>query len=113
MSPLRSLSLRKRLALLVVISVLPVVAFAAADAYLNYRDDRARGAERTLEVARGMSLVVERELQSAIAGLRGLPSRGPCGPAICPAFASRRSGSSGPCRPARRSSSPTPTASSC
>ena len=72
MSPLRSLSLRKRLALLVVISVLPVVAFAAADAYLNYRDDRARGAERTLEVARGMSLVVERELQSAIAGLQGL-----------------------------------------
>jgi PAS domain S-box-containing protein len=66
------MSLRKRLALLVITSVLPVVAFAAADAYLNYRGNRERAAERALEVARGMSLVVDRELQSAIAGLQGL-----------------------------------------
>ncbi len=70
--PLGGLSLRKRLALLVIASVLPVVGFAAVNAYLNHRQDRERASERTLEIARGMSLVVERELQSAIAGLQGL-----------------------------------------
>ena len=66
------LSLRWRLALLVVASVFPLLAFSFAHQYLDYREDVAITGRQTLAVARSMSLLVEQELQTGIATLQTL-----------------------------------------
>jgi PAS domain S-box-containing protein len=66
------LSLRWRLALLVVASVLPLLAFSLAHQYLEYRNEIATTGRQTLAVARSMSLLVEQELQTGIATLQTL-----------------------------------------
>jgi two-component sensor histidine kinase len=53
-------------------TVFPLIIFSAAIVYLNYQAIQQNASARMLEVARAMSLVVDRELQSAIAGLEVL-----------------------------------------
>ncbi|MBV8526237.1 MAG: PAS domain-containing protein, partial [Acetobacteraceae bacterium] len=66
------LTLRARLMLLVVASLVPLFAFTLGSQYLGYGAERAKAEQRTLEVARSMSLALERELDARIAGLQGL-----------------------------------------
>jgi PAS domain S-box-containing protein len=68
----RGLTLRWRLVLLVVAGIVPLVAFSFAHQYLEYRDKVATTGRQTLELARSMSLLVERELQSCVATLQAL-----------------------------------------
>lgn len=68
----RTLSLPLRLAVLVAGTALPLIVFSAALVFLNYYNDRETAAERVLETARSMRLVLDRELQSAISALRVL-----------------------------------------
>ncbi|HXL69098.1 MAG TPA: sensor histidine kinase [Xanthobacteraceae bacterium] len=68
----RTLSLPLRLAVLVAGTALPLIVFSAAIVFLNYYGDRETAAERVLETARSMRLVLDRELQSAISALRVL-----------------------------------------
>jgi PAS domain S-box-containing protein len=68
----RGLSLRWRLVLLVVASVVPLLAFSLAHEYLGYRKDVATTGRQTLAIARSMSLLVEQELQARIATLQTL-----------------------------------------
>ena len=66
------LSLRWRLVLLVVASVVPLLAFSLGNQYLQYREEVANTGNQTLALARSMSLVVEDELQARIAALQAL-----------------------------------------
>src|SRR5216684_2425685 len=68
----RHLSLRWRLVLLVVASVVPLLAFSLGNQYLEYREEVANTGYQTLALARSMSLVVEDELQARIAALQAL-----------------------------------------
>ncbi len=68
----RLLSLRLRLAFLVAGTVLPLIVFSAAIVYLNYQAILQNASARMLEVARAMSLIVDRELQSGATGLQVL-----------------------------------------
>lgn len=65
-------SLRARLALLVVASVLPLLAFALGAQYMAYRDERAQAGQRALQLARALSLAVEGELRARVAALQVL-----------------------------------------
>lgn len=65
-------SLRARLALLVVASVLPLIAFGLGAQYTAYRAERAQAGQRALQLARALSLVVEGELRARMAALRVL-----------------------------------------
>src|SRR3954454_18446105 len=69
---MRRLSLRARLALLVIAGVLPLVAFNLASAYLGYREERARASRQALDLARGLALAVDGELRARIAVLEVL-----------------------------------------
>ncbi|HYM01819.1 MAG TPA: ATP-binding protein [Stellaceae bacterium] len=69
---LSRLSLRARLVLLVIASILPLLVFSLGDQYLDYRRERANASERALELARGLSLVVERDLEKRVAVLETL-----------------------------------------
>ena len=66
------LSLRTRLLLLVVASVMPLLAFNLGSQYLQYRDAVAATGQQTLELARSMSQVVEQELQARMVALQVL-----------------------------------------
>jgi signal transduction histidine kinase/CheY-like chemotaxis protein len=66
------LSLRARLMMLVVASVVPVVVLTLVRGYFDYQDDVANSGRKTLELARSMSLGVEKELQGRIAVLQAL-----------------------------------------
>ena len=66
------LSLRARLTLLVIACLLPLFAFVLGNQYWSYRAERAKAEQRTLEIARGMSLALGRELEAHIAALQGL-----------------------------------------
>src|SRR5712691_10853264 len=72
----RHLSLRWRLVLLVVASVVPLLAFSLGNQYLAYREEVAYTGNQTLALARSMSLVVEDELQARIAALQALTVSG-------------------------------------
>src|SRR5258708_535249 len=65
-------SLRARLMMLVVASVVPFVAFILARGYLDYREDVAASGQKTLELTRSVSVAVEKELQARIAILQVL-----------------------------------------
>ncbi|HEY6256937.1 MAG TPA: ATP-binding protein [Xanthobacteraceae bacterium] len=66
------LSLRARLLLLVVASVVPLLGFSLGSEYLQYRDAVAATGQRTLDLARGMSLQVEQDLRTRMVALRVL-----------------------------------------
>ena len=66
------LSLRARLMMLVVASVVPFVAFILARGYLDYREDVAAAGQKTLELTRSVAVAVEKELQARIAILQVL-----------------------------------------
>lgn len=68
----KRLPLRLRLALLVAGTTLPLIIFSAAIVFLNYEANRKNASDRTLEVARGLMLTVDRELQSLTAALQVL-----------------------------------------
>ncbi|WP_376089640.1 cache domain-containing protein [Roseomonas sp. CCTCC AB2023176] len=65
-------TLRGRLSRLVVVALLPVALLAAAVATSGYRAERGRTEARTVEVARGVALAVERELRGMTASLEAL-----------------------------------------
>src|SRR5262249_15264025 len=66
------LSLRARLLLLVLASIVPLFAFSLASQYLQYRDAIAAAGRQTLDLARGLSLLVEQELQTRLVALQVL-----------------------------------------
>ena len=66
------LSLRWRLALLVLASIVPMLAFNIGHEYLNYRDDVASAGEQRLALARSMSLLLDAALQERIVSLETL-----------------------------------------
>ena len=68
----RRLSLRWRLVLLVVASVVPLLAFSLGNQYLEYREEVANTGNQTLALARSISLLIEDELQARIAALQTL-----------------------------------------
>ena len=68
----RGLSLRWRLILLVVAGVMPLLAFVLGFQYVEYLRDVDTTGLRTLALARGMSLLVDAELQSRISTLQAL-----------------------------------------
>jgi hypothetical protein len=70
----RWLSLRGRLVLLVLASIVPLLAFILGYEYVNYLNDVAVTGQQTLALARSMSQVIEQELQSYVAALRALTS---------------------------------------
>jgi hypothetical protein len=65
-------SLRARLMMLVIASVVPLVLFTLVRGYLDYRDDVAGAGRKTLELARSMALSVEKQQQARIAALQVL-----------------------------------------
>ena len=69
---LRNLSLRSRLLMLVIASVVPLVCMGVVREYLDYRADRDRVYEQLLAIARGMAMSVERDLQLRVSALETL-----------------------------------------
>nr|WP_294509053.1 PAS domain S-box protein [uncultured Rhodopila sp.] len=67
-----ALSLRARLLLLVVASVVPLVCMGIVREYLEYRVERQQVYERLRTMARGMAVAVERELQLRVSALEAL-----------------------------------------
>jgi signal transduction histidine kinase len=65
-------SLNARLAALVLVGVLPGLAFGALSLWTYYRIERDRAAQATLEISRSMASAVDRELQRSVAGLQAL-----------------------------------------
>jgi signal transduction histidine kinase len=70
--PVRQLSLRPRLIVLAVASVVPLLAYDLGRQYFDYRAAGRGTGERTLELARTMSRAVEQELNIRIASLKVL-----------------------------------------
>jgi PAS domain S-box-containing protein len=66
------LSLRARLLLLVVASVVPLVCMGVFREYWDYRVEREQVYERLRTMARGMAVAVERELQLQVSALETL-----------------------------------------
>jgi len=65
-------SLRARLMMLVIASVVPLVAFTLARGYLDYQNAVADAGHKTLELAHSLALSVEKQQQSRIAVLEVL-----------------------------------------
>ena len=66
---LGDLSLRPRLLLLIIASVVPLVCMGVIRDYLDYKADRERVYEGLLTTARGLAVSVERELQLRVSAL--------------------------------------------
>src|SRR5262245_34931205 len=66
------MSLRVRLLLLVVASIVPLFAFTLASQYLQYRDAITSAGRQTLELAHSLSLLVEQDLQTRMVALQVL-----------------------------------------
>lgn len=66
------LTLRSRLMLLVLAGVLPLLAVNLAGVYATYRKDRSQATQQALNLAHGLALAIEGELQSRIAVLEVL-----------------------------------------
>lgn len=64
---MRKLTLRARLALLVLVGVVPLLGFNLGSGYLKYRQDRNDADHRMLDAARGIALAIEGELRSRVA----------------------------------------------
>ena len=70
------LSLRVRVAVLVLVGVVPFLGFNLGSSYLNYRQDRIEAERRMLDIARGIALAIEGELRSRVAVLEVLALSG-------------------------------------
>jgi signal transduction histidine kinase/CheY-like chemotaxis protein len=70
-------SLRARLMMLVIASVVPLVVFTLVRGYVDYQDAVASSGQKTLELTRSLSFAVEKELQARIAVLQVLALSGP------------------------------------
>ena len=68
----RRLSLRARLLLVVVASLVPLIVFTLGRRYADYQDSIAASGQHTLELTRVATLAVESELQARIAALQAL-----------------------------------------
>jgi two-component sensor histidine kinase len=68
----RRLTLRVRMGLLVLVGVVPLLAFCLVAVFIDYRQDRARAETHALELARGLALSIEGELRTRIAALQVL-----------------------------------------
>jgi signal transduction histidine kinase len=68
----RELSLRVRLLLLVIASVVPLLGFGVGGQYLQYREAVTATGAQLLDLVRSMSLVVEQELQARMVALEVL-----------------------------------------
>ena len=66
------LSLRARLVLLVVVSIVPLLAFTLAGQYVQYREMVAATRRQTLELTRSLVSAVEEELQARMVALQVL-----------------------------------------
>ena len=73
----RGLSLRGRLVLLVIGSIVPLMAFILGFQYVEYRKDVASTGRQTLTLARSMAMLVDEELQTRIAVLQALAMSAP------------------------------------
>lgn len=71
-SAIRLFSLRTRLALLVLVGVVPFFAFNLCTSYHNYRQSLIGANHRMLDAARGIALAIEGELRSRVAVLEVL-----------------------------------------
>ena len=69
---LPAFSLQGRLALLVVATVLPLLAFSLTEIYLRYKTERENFGERTLHLARAVARMVEADHQMRMVGLQAL-----------------------------------------
>ena len=67
-----ALSLRARVMLLVVASVLPMLTFSLASQYLQYREAVTNTGRQALELARSTAMMVEQELHARMAALQVL-----------------------------------------
>lgn len=67
-----AVSLRSRLLLLVVASILPLVGLGMAREYWNYLAQRQQASESLQTTARGLAVAVERDIQSRIVALEAL-----------------------------------------
>lgn len=67
-----NLSLRLRLILLVLASVIPITAFGLIDGYMDYRADVERVGRERQFLARAMAVAVDSELQRGIAAMQVL-----------------------------------------
>ncbi len=65
-------SVRARLFMLAMAATLPMLLLFVGVAYLDYRAERGRAAQRELAIARSMAATVDRELRSATASLQAL-----------------------------------------
>lgn len=63
------LTLRTRMALLVLAGVLPLTAYNLSSVYLNYRHERSRASQQALSLARSLAEAVEGVLRERIAAL--------------------------------------------
>src|SRR5260221_14678697 len=68
----RGMSLRARVVLLVVASLVPLLGFRLSQQYRGYQQALERSGERTLDLARSMALVIESELERQISVLQTL-----------------------------------------
>ena len=68
----RRLSLRARLVLLVIVSIVPLTAFTLARLYFDYQEAVTSSGEKSLELARSLSAAVGKDLQARIAVLQVL-----------------------------------------
>ena len=68
----RRLSLRARLVLLVVASLIPLILFTLGRRFADYHDSIAASSQQTLEFTRVVTLAVENELQGRVAALQVL-----------------------------------------
>ena len=68
----RRLSLRARLILLIVATIVPLTAFTLARRYFDYQEAIESAGEKTLALTRSLSIAVEKDLQARIAALQVL-----------------------------------------
>ncbi|HSY57273.1 MAG TPA: sensor histidine kinase, partial [Bradyrhizobium sp.] len=66
------LSLPVRLALLVAGTTLPLIVFAAAIVFEDYKRDREAASQRVIETVRGIRLVLDAEVERITSGLEVL-----------------------------------------
>src|SRR5438445_13221894 len=69
---IRRLSLRARLILLVIVSIVPLTGFTLARRYSDYREAIENVGQKNLELTRSLSIAVEKDLQARIAVLQVL-----------------------------------------
>ncbi len=68
----RRLSLRSRLILLVLATIVPLTAFTVVRRWIDYNDDLAAAGQKTLELARSLAIAIEKDIEGRISTLEVL-----------------------------------------